>query len=519
MIKNKLSILVNKIKSLSKRQRIFSIIGIIVLFFILSSIGGEDKTEVVLVTRGTVEEEVLVTGKTKSRTEVNLGFEASGRIVFSNVEVGSKVYEGQTLVELDQSDLLAKLRKADANLNQALVELESTKRTSVVSNQTAEDALLLNLKDAYIKSDNAVRNSIDQFFTNPVGQTRKFNPSIIVDGFTYYGDINESVKKDITADRQMIEKLLSEWELAQASLNKQSDLEEGFMLAQNNLNQVQVFVEKVANAINSFSYKDQNYNVIRNNDTIESYKATMSVTRTSLTTVGTNMLAAKDKYNSAPQEVGMGKSLDLVLIEEAKIESLRADKALIEADLRKTVLRSPINGLVTKMDAKKGEIVTTGGSLVGIISDELLQIEAFVSEVNIGKVRVGNRVSVEFDAIKDTEYSGKVVYVDPASTLVDGVPTYKVTVIFDNSDTSKDLSVIRSGLTANLKIETKKIEDVLKIPEYALEKRSDGNFVLVLSDSGEEEREVEVGLRGKDGQIEVISGLSVDEKIKVSASN
>ena len=60
--------------------------------------------------------------------------------------------------------------------------------------------------------------------------------------------------------------------------------------------------------------------------------------------------------------------------------------------------RYPQNGVVNVQDAKVGEIVTTGKSVVSIISDGEIEIEANVSEVNIGKVVVGNQVNMTFDA-------------------------------------------------------------------------------------------------------------------------
>ncbi|MEK7566228.1 MAG: efflux RND transporter periplasmic adaptor subunit, partial [Patescibacteria group bacterium] len=68
------------------------------------------------VTRGEVKSEVSVTGKVKPSKNLDLAFEKSGRITRIYVKVGDKVGEGQQLVSLDNSDLIAQLAQAQANL-------------------------------------------------------------------------------------------------------------------------------------------------------------------------------------------------------------------------------------------------------------------------------------------------------------------------------------------------------------------------------------------------------------------
>lgn len=496
-------------KSLSKKQKIFGGIGFVVVIIILFLIfGGNGNTTIIEAEVGNVDEEVLVTGQTKASSSVELGFEQSGRVTVDNIDVGTRVTEGQTLIVLDQSELLASLAKAKANLDKALVELASTKREAGYSSATAQTNLIKELRNAYIKADDAVRNDTDQFFKNPREYSVTFDPSFVDGGVTYLFGISSETKSELSSARRSIELLLESWEQTLAQ-ETGANLDQSYALAKSNLEQVQSFLNKLATAMNSISSTDFAYDA-----TVQGYKTTIGSARTSIVTAISNLITAKEKYDNAPYEVsGTTGSYNDVLVQEAQVESLRADIAAIEASLGKTVLRAPINGIVTQADAKRGEIVTVGTPLVSIISDNELQIEANLSEINIGRVKVNDRVVINFDAFLQDDFEGTVSYIDPAETIIDAVPTYKITVSFVGGVPEN----VRSGLTANLRILTASKSDVVKIPVYAVERKDGKSYIQVVTLGGKtEEREITVGLRGKDGSLEVVSGLSAGEKVLVN---
>lgn len=493
---------------LSRKQIIIgSVVLVVVIGIIFAYSSGGSGTSIATAEKGAIEEEVLATGQTTAITSVKLGFEKSGKVAINNIMVGSRVVEGQTLVVLEQAELLADLHKAQANLDKALVELASTQRGASSSNSTASSNLVKEIRNAYIEADGAVRNNADQFFTNPRDFSVIFDPSFIDGGTTYLFGIPQNVKSGLSDKRREIEYLLVSWEQL-LSDNPENNLDESFKAAKSNLETIQTFLDQLASAMNNISSVDYTYDA-----TIQGYKNTVSTARSNIVTVLGNLLTAKEKYDNAPYEIsGVGSALSDVLVQEAVVAGLQADVDSYQALLGKTVLRAPISGIVTQADAKRGEIVTAGTPLVSIISDNKLQVEANVSEVNIGRVSVGNKVAVTFDAFPQEEFWGSVTYIDPAETLVDAVPTYKVTVSFSNETTER----IRSGLTANLRILTASKENAIKIPIYAVERKDGKSFVQVVTGGNNtEERLVETGLRGKDGSIEVVSGLSEGEVVLV----
>ncbi len=225
------------------------------------------------------------------------------------------------------------------------------------------------------------------------------------------------------------------------------------------------------------------------------------------------MVTAKDKLNNAPREAQNGTGVtafDDVLSQQARVAQFEAQVQSSSALLAKATLVSPITGVITKYDTKAGEIVTTGTPLISVISDNDLQIDANVSEVNIGKLAIGNQVAITFDAFPGKTFTGSVIYIDPGETIVDGVVNYKVTITFDQADQQ-----VKSGLTANLIVQTAKKDDVIKVPQYAIIKKDNQLFVDKVEGKIITQVPVTIGFNGNDGSVEVLSGINVGDVIQV----
>ena len=180
----------------------------------------------------------------------------------------------------------------------------------------------------------------------------------------------------------------------------------------------------------------------------------------------------------------------------------------MQTQIAKTVLRAPIAGMITKQDAEVGEIAEQYKPLVGIIGAGGLEIEAQVPEIDIGALNISNPVSITIDAFPDETFEGRVGFIDPAETLIDGVVNFKIKVFFDAEDTR-----IKSGLTSNLSIETARAENVLLIPESAITQTPSGFSVTKIVDGLTRDTEVVLGIRGEQSLAEVVSGLSEGDLI------
>ena len=198
--------------------------------------------------------------------------------------------------------------------------------------------------------------------------------------------------------------------------------------------------------------------------------------------------------------------------QEAKVAQAEATVKAAEVDLLKTEIRSPIDGVLSVQNGEVGEIATVNTPIVGIISDKQFEIEADVSEVNVGKIGIGNEVSITFDAFLGQVFTGEVFSIEPSETIVDGVVNFKTKIRIPENSVG-----LKNGLTANLKIKSASKTDVLRIPQYALKKRDDVLIARVQTSDGVEERVVSTGLIGSNGFVEIVSGLNGGERVLISS--
>jgi len=194
----------------------------------------------------------------------------------------------------------------------------------------------------------------------------------------------------------------------------------------------------------------------------------------------------------------------------SQVKSAQASLAFASATYSKSIINSSIDGIVTAINIKAGEMAALNQPAISVMSNAKFSIEAYIPEADIAKIKVGNDTSITLDAYgSDVLFNARVVKIDPAETIIDGVSTYKTTLEFLNEDER-----VKSGMTANLTISTAKSEGVLTIPQRDLIKNNAKNFVLISHDGKTtQELEVQIGLTGSDGNVEVVSGLVEGGKI------
>ena len=453
--------------------------------------------ETIVAQKGTVIQEVSVTGKVKSAENVDLAFEKTGKVAWVNAKVGDKVFIGQTLITLVNGDISAQLDQVKASVAEQQAKLEELKKGTrpeeIQLQQTkvdnAQADLIDKIQDAYTKSDDAVRNKVDQIFSNP----RTANPRL-----NYYLNTESVLKTDIEWKRVLVENMLNSWK---------SSGDIGAASAKTNLDEIKLFLDKTALAVNNAS---ANSNLSQT--TLDAWRADISTARTNVNTAIVNLASSESTLAVEENQLTLekaGNTPEQIANQEAKLEQAQANVKNYEAQLTKTVLWAPINGIVAKQDAKKGEIVAADSPIVSIISESQFEIETNVPEADIAKVKVGDSAKVTLDAYgSDVFFDAKVVKIDPGETMIEGVATYKTTLQFSKNDER-----VKSGMTANIDILTNKLENVINIPQRAVVSRDGDKIAQILDGQNIKEVKVKTGLRGSDGNIEILEGVKEDDKV------
>jgi HlyD family secretion protein len=158
-----------------------------------------------------------------------------------------------------------------------------------------------------------------------------------------------------------------------------------------------------------------------------------------------------------------------------------------------------------------GENVWMGQSILEIPELNTIIAEAFVPEVDIGKVKTGQRAEVTIDAFPDKVYSGSIKSV---GTLVRpkawDIPNkiLDIQIALDKLDTS----IMRPAMSVKAKVETSSIENCLAVPLKAIRTTAEGSMVKVKTDRGWREQLVKLG-ESNGAEVVIIEGLKAGDRI------
>jgi RND family efflux transporter MFP subunit len=507
--------------------------------------GGENsKYDIMEVKKTDLLQEVSVTGRVNPAESVDLAFETVGKVARVYVKIGDNVRIGQVLASLSNGELAAQLLQAQANLETEQVKLDETKKGArteeILKAETTladKEKDLLNvrakaeadLKNVYSAALTAAQSGITE------GKNALLELTEIQ--FAHFMNNDSSGMAIADAKEDAVEVLLG----AAAGAGKMNT-EQLSLLNSGAFGAVQTAIsdsslENVENAVS------QTITALRKvkfaldivpieDDFTSTQKTDLSTARTTvsteLTTVSakeqaiavqkatnaSNISTAESAVNTARNDLllkQISSTPEQIAAQEARVKSARASVQNIQAQLAKTVIISPIIGTVTKQEAKAGEIVAANSVMVSVMSEAKFEIEANIPEADIAKIKLNDFAKITLDAYgEDIVFEGRVIEIEPAETIVEGVSTYKITLQFVNEDDR-----IRSGMTANIDILTAMKDGILAVPQRAIiSKNGKGKFVKIIKDDGTtEEVQVETGIRGSSGEIEIISGLKEGDMV------
>ncbi len=517
---------------LTKKSIIYGVIiilgaGATVFVFLKNA---DTKEEMLVIHPRDFVQQVSASGKVAATDSLDLSFEQGGRVINVRVKVGDKVIVGQPLVKQDTAQLNAQLAEMQAGVDLqkaklaqllagaspediAVVETTAANTEISVANseQTLENAkqnMADKLQDAYTKADDAVRSKADQMFSNP----RSSSPQL---------SFSSSDSQDIERGKLLIESTLNSWVEKLQGISARSDFASATTLAKKNLDQARLFLDKLSLVANGLT---PNSNLTQT--TVDKWKTDIGTARTNVNTAVAGITSAEEKLKIEEADLKTAKgnlkkaqdelkfkksparSSDIAL-NEAQIRQAEASSQNIVAELNKRQIRSPINGVVTIVNSKVGSIVAANEAAVSLISIDTLQIESYVPEKSIPLVKIGDQAVITLDAYGgDVPFMVKVVSIDPAETIRDGVSTYKVKLQFFDRDER-----LKSGMTANVLITTEKKSNTIVVPQGIIISKNGQKFVKVKEGNAIFDRKVETGGVSSLGQVEITSGLKDGDRV------
>ena len=532
---------------MSKKIILTSIIIILILFGIYQGFIREEKPkfELVEVKRGNISQEVSESGTVKKGEEINLSFKTSGKIEKIWVGVGENVKERDILAKLENSQLKIQLKEAKANLEMAQAKLNKLlagasqeeiqiAKTAVINAQISLEAAKQNLEDVKAQGEENLKSAYEDALNVLNDSYLKIQNSFYTVDLiqrTYF-IINDQEGIRVKERKQQIETTLDKIKIifnTAKTTQSREDIDSALFEMKKGLNTIFDALKAIRETCDEITYKNivsltdktsldnqRGYintaltNIVNSQQTIFSTKLTNTA---NLNTYQSKVDLAQGQLKAAEDE--LAKVLaparkENIELYQAQIKQVEAQIQLLESQIEDTILKSPVSGQIIKIKKREGETVQPmlQDVVISLLPDSPFQIKADIYEEDVVKMKVGNPVDISLVSFPDQIFKEKIISIDPAEKLKEGVVYYEITIDFEEVPEG-----VKPGMTADLVIKVDFKENVLIIPEKAVQKKDNRVIVEVLRNEVIEERDIEIGLRGSDDMVEVISGLNEGEKI------
>ncbi|NYT43967.1 efflux RND transporter periplasmic adaptor subunit [Alcaligenaceae bacterium] len=233
-----------------------------------------------------------------------------------------------------------------------------------------------------------------------------------------------------------------------------------------------------------------------------------SVVRAQLQQAEANLSLASSQHRRAQELTKQGFISKQARDEAAsQLKVQQAAVALARAQLEKTAILAPFDGMVGLRNVSVGDYVSPGIDLVPLESIDPLKVDFRIPEQFLGLVHVGIGLTLSFDALPSQQREGKV---DAISPLIDvGGRSILLRATVPNTD-----DALRPGMFARVRLQFTD-DKGLVVPETALVPSGEAQYVYRVKDDRAERVVVQVGLR-RGGQVEIVSGLQAGDVVMTS---
>ena len=507
------------------------LISVIIAIFVFGIYQGflkkeEPSFDLVEVIQGELFQEISETGMVKKGNGLELGFKNSGRLEKIYVEVGDEVKSGQYIAKIETSQLQIQVQEAKANLtifqsklnkllagaSQEEIQITETKiAIAEISFANAEQ----NLKDVQADAEQDLKsanedalNVLDDCYLKSYNA---FNSVDLIQRTYFSGNDQDSIR--VKENKNKIEQAVeTDTDLSQMKKNLE--------IISDALKIIREICEEpsyrsIVSSTDKTSLDNQRTYISTGltniTDTQQTISSTITTNESLLNTAQAQVSSAEGSLQTSQDEqallIALPREQDIDLY-QAQVKQAQAKVNLLEDQIAEAILKSPIKGQITKVNKKPGELVQLTDIVLILLPSVPFEIETDIYEEDVVKINIGNPVDISLIAFPNKIFTGKVISIDPAEKLVEGVVYYRIIIAFEEIPEG-----VKPGMTADLIIKTAKKENVLMIDEEAIQKKDDKVFVEVLKDGEIEEREIETGLLGSDDMLEIISGLIIGEKV------
>lgn len=351
---------------------------------------------------------------TVESNSVDISSEVAGTVIENLVAEGDRVIKGDIIAKINNTNLINQYNQAVTNIK------ISEKNIELIKN---------NINNLKIQNVDAVQQAQNAYLSVSAEYEK------VLEGASPY---------EIEQAEESVNQAKINLDYIKTNLDKNKELLEQSAISQSMYDEV----------LKSYNVAEAQYNTtVSKLNLLKSYP-----TDTSLKVAKNKMLQAKSGYDLAISNGNTQINQLEGQLEIAQIQLEQYNNILIQSktELEKLIIKSPINGTVNSLVIKQGEFVSMGKILAEIYDNENVEIRAYVSEANIGNIKVGQKTEIYVDSDKSKIFEGKVIKInDKAEFTPKNIQTKeeRVNTVFEvkikvlNSE-----GVIKPGMPVDIKI-------------------------------------------------------------------
>ena len=235
-------------------------------------------------------------------------------------------------------------------------------------------------------------------------------------------------------------------------------------------------------------------------------------------------LVSDEEYEKARQQLSQAREEKAAAVDALQV--VRDGVSKSNASASSTLIRSTITGVILDIPVKVGNSVINsntfndGTTIATVANMNDLIFRGNIDETEVGQLEIGIPMKITIGALQDLQFDASLEYISPKATESNGANQFeiKAAVVLPNEPQKSQARTLRSGYSANAEIILDEVQQVLTVPESAIEFSGDSTFVYVVKGKdGEkatyERTAVETGL--SDGvNIEIKKGITTEQKVR-----
>ncbi|HXK37583.1 MAG TPA: efflux RND transporter periplasmic adaptor subunit [Candidatus Paceibacterota bacterium] len=488
-----------------------------------------------VVTKGTIVASVSATGQTSASNQLDLKPKVSGTITKILATNGQEVAAGTIIAKIDAIDAEKAVRDASANLKSAQLALQKlTQPADQLAITQSENALAQavdakkgaeeDLKKAGNEGYNTVASTFIDLSSTVTGLHDILYSQHGLDAYTSsiseYNALNDSYS---IADSAYQRNLL---DYKNATLY--TDNAQVSMLIDETYSTAKTIATVVKNVSSAIQSKISSSNQTRDTKTdthiatLSSYTDKLNADLQALINSKNALRSDTDTIASAVRTIAektqslakLRSGADPLDVQSQKLSVQQRANALADAQekLADYTIRAPFDCVIASIPVKVADAVSSGTTIATLITKQRIA-EITLNEVDVAKAKVGQQVTLSFDAIDGLNIAGAVSEIDSVGTISQGVVTYAVKISFDAQDER-----VKPGMSVSAAIITDVKQEALLIPSSAIKNKGMTKSVELYNNGSPTTVTVETGI-SNDTRTQIISGLSEGDTIVVQTIN